>query len=338
MKRTQAEKLLGGYATGTLTDAERQALFTAALDHQEVFDALMDEEVLRELLADPAAKAQLLAALSPRQPLRADPFWLRSVVLGAAAGLIVAVTAGLAFRRSLERTPPQLRQEQEKPAAPKAVETAPAPPSTVRPAQKAPPLQTAVQPTAPEAAANRPAPAPAPLESAPAAAPVPVAGAYRAQSTTPREKALEEAAKKVEAPRSAGAAPEMAGSVAPAARAKAADADRMAARRAFRAPTWTLEAQADGRTLVTVTALPRPQVVLLRRGTAGVEVLKLQSSEVPGGALLQWRAEVRLGPGDVLDLYLLDRPVADPARLPDTGPVDGFLARIHPAARKEPPR
>ena len=44
-------KLLGGYATGTLTDEERNLLFSAALEHQELFDALADEEALRELLA-----------------------------------------------------------------------------------------------------------------------------------------------------------------------------------------------------------------------------------------------------------------------------------------------
>ena len=44
MKPTEAAKLLGGYATGTLSEAERQALFAAALDRQELFDALMDEE------------------------------------------------------------------------------------------------------------------------------------------------------------------------------------------------------------------------------------------------------------------------------------------------------
>jgi hypothetical protein len=50
-------------------------------------------------------------------------------------------------------------------------------------------------------------------------------------------------------------------------------------------------------------------------------------------ALVQGRAELRLAAGDVLDLYLLNAPVAEPARLPETGPVDGFRARIHPAAK-----
>jgi len=63
MKREDIRKLLGGYATGTLTAEERQALFEAALEDQELFDALAKEEPLRELLEDPAARARLLAAL-----------------------------------------------------------------------------------------------------------------------------------------------------------------------------------------------------------------------------------------------------------------------------------
>ena len=63
MKREDIRKLLGGYATGTLTEEERQALFEAALEDQELFDALAKEQPLRDLLEDPAARAQLLAAL-----------------------------------------------------------------------------------------------------------------------------------------------------------------------------------------------------------------------------------------------------------------------------------
>ncbi len=63
MSREGIRKLLGGYATGTLTAEEQQALFEAALDDQELFDALAREQSLRDLLGDPAARAQLLAAL-----------------------------------------------------------------------------------------------------------------------------------------------------------------------------------------------------------------------------------------------------------------------------------
>lgn len=63
MSREDAERLLGGYAAGTLTPEEREALFAAALDDQELFNALAQEEPLRELLEEPAARAQLLRAL-----------------------------------------------------------------------------------------------------------------------------------------------------------------------------------------------------------------------------------------------------------------------------------
>ena len=66
MSRDDIHKLLGGYATGTLTPEEQQALFEAALDDQDLFDALAREQSLRDLLRDPAAKAQVLAALDER--------------------------------------------------------------------------------------------------------------------------------------------------------------------------------------------------------------------------------------------------------------------------------
>ena len=40
MSPEEIKKLLGGYATGTLTAEEQQALFAAALEDQELFDAL----------------------------------------------------------------------------------------------------------------------------------------------------------------------------------------------------------------------------------------------------------------------------------------------------------
>ena len=63
MKPEDARKLLGGYATGTLSVEERKALFEAALADQELFNAVADEEALRELLADPAYRRELVAEL-----------------------------------------------------------------------------------------------------------------------------------------------------------------------------------------------------------------------------------------------------------------------------------
>lgn len=100
-------------------------------------------------------------------------------------------------------------------------------------------------------------------------------------------------------------------------------------------PAWTLEPLPDGLTRVTVVAPARPQPLLLKRGAeGGVEVIRPQADPGPRGAALAWVARVRLAAGDTLDLYLLDAPVPDPARLPETGPVEGYRARIHPPLKK----
>src|SRR5687767_6931316 len=86
MSRDDIQKLLGGYATGTLTPEEQQALFTAALDDQELFDALAREQSLRDLLRDPAAKAHLLTALDQKPA----PWW---ATWWKPAGLATAMAA-----------------------------------------------------------------------------------------------------------------------------------------------------------------------------------------------------------------------------------------------------
>jgi hypothetical protein len=91
MNRDDVEKLLGGYAAGTLTESERQALFAAALEDQQLFESLAAEEPLRELLQDPAAKAQLLAALDDRPA----PWYRRLMrpAFGIAAGAAMVLLA-----------------------------------------------------------------------------------------------------------------------------------------------------------------------------------------------------------------------------------------------------
>jgi hypothetical protein len=77
MSREDLEKLLGGYATGTLTPEEQQALFEAALSDQELFNALAREQALRDLLRDPAARVHLLAALDDAPAPRWSALWAR---------------------------------------------------------------------------------------------------------------------------------------------------------------------------------------------------------------------------------------------------------------------
>ena len=107
MNPRDIEKLLGGYATGTLTPEERAALFAAALESQALFDALADEEALRELLADPRARSELLAALRAPAPARRRGIWAwlaaRPVPAALAASiLIAAVTIGVLRQRTGE--------------------------------------------------------------------------------------------------------------------------------------------------------------------------------------------------------------------------------------------
>lgn len=95
MKRDDIEKLLGAYATGTLTAAERAALYEAALADQALYDALLREEPLRELLQDPVARARLLAVLSGQPAglaVRVRTWWRRPAPWAVAGAL---ATAGL---------------------------------------------------------------------------------------------------------------------------------------------------------------------------------------------------------------------------------------------------
>ena len=57
MTADEARKLLGGYATGSLTEAERKVLFEAALQDQELFDELAGEQVLKEVLDEPGTRS-----------------------------------------------------------------------------------------------------------------------------------------------------------------------------------------------------------------------------------------------------------------------------------------
>lgn len=367
MTRIDAEKLLGGHATGTLSEAERQSLFAAALDHQEIFDALMDEEVLRELLADPVAKAQLLAALEPAAARKVVPLWRRTGVLGAAASLLLASLAGIAYLRSPDQAPPVLRQETEKAPAAKAVAPPPtvqAPPPAAR--NRAPLGKAKETPASVLAEVPAPPPPPEPQRNVTSAAGAPMSLSADAS----REKAAEfrradtrdSLAKKAETPKPAAAAVvEVVAAVASLPTARKSKVDRSASgvaalspgvvggvvggvapapaqRVEWKAaaefkPSWSLEARPDGVTRIMVKGPARASVVLLKRGAAGVEVLTPRVLD-PGGEMASWSAETRLAPGDALDLYLLNTPVAEPAKLPETGPVDGFRARIHPASKQ----
>jgi hypothetical protein len=103
MKDEDIQNLLGGFATDTLTDRERELLYTAALKDQKLFDALADEQALRELLRDPASRRQLLAALTPVEKQAGTWEWLtgwmrRPVSLAIAGSAIAALVVMVALR------------------------------------------------------------------------------------------------------------------------------------------------------------------------------------------------------------------------------------------------
>src|SRR5579883_2270346 len=94
MSRDEAKKLLGGYATGTLTREEEQALFAAALEDQELFDALAREQSLRDLLSDSTVRGQVLAALDDHRQSwwqRATHWKMRPMIAGVAAACLAGV-------------------------------------------------------------------------------------------------------------------------------------------------------------------------------------------------------------------------------------------------------
>lgn len=182
MKPEDVNRLLGGYAAGTLTPEEREALCRAALTDQALFDAMADEEALRELLAEPAARAQLLRDLreSPEPRSRRLPAWLRwkpatLALAGSAAALVLVVGV--------------VRYARQEPAAPKLVAQLPQPM-----AQAPPPAPRIAQEAPARMASGKPRRAPAAL---PAAPPAPEKGQAEAETAAP---AMLESEKKLVAP------------------------------------------------------------------------------------------------------------------------------------------
>ena len=152
MRLGQLERLLSGYAAGTLSDEERRALFEAALENQAVFDALAREESLKELLDDPDARQALLDALGQVEPSRRQRmlWWMARPRVWAAAGCTAALVLAVALLMSQRPEPPrQMAARREAPAppgTPAAVEVK-APQREAAPAAEAPVRRTAEKQT-----------------------------------------------------------------------------------------------------------------------------------------------------------------------------------------------
>lgn len=153
MTRDEARKLLSGYATGSLTESERAALFNAALEDQDLFDELAGEQALKELLESPGARDRLVAALTPgvaEQPKHLWWPWAAALACGVAA-----FTVWMMKPRPVE-TPAQMAAVQE--AADKFGPYVETPVQPVEPAPVPKPVPKVSSPKAdPVSATNEPA-------------------------------------------------------------------------------------------------------------------------------------------------------------------------------------
>lgn len=182
MNPEDAKKLLGGYATDTLTSDERRRLFEAALSDQDLFDALAREQALKEALEAPGAREQLLRAARIGRERRASRWIpiLRGPWPWAAAGAAALITIlVVVLVRTEESARPQLAKVESAPAMKSAPVEPPrneayAPkvplPRTVKRAAKpsVPRVQSAPAPPAPAAGEKEEALASPPPAQAPA--------------------------------------------------------------------------------------------------------------------------------------------------------------------------
>lgn len=179
--------LLGGYATGTLTEEEKKSLFEAALHDDALFAALADEQALKELLEDGAVRAQLLRATEePRfTVLGALREWFEHPKSKAlvATGTVLLAVIGVQQVRDVSR--------QQSKTSTMAELRVPAQPPAEAP-------QRAVDPLA--AARQQPAP---PRDSAPKTEPYPAAR----RTSVPQAAVATDVKEKRELERSTAAAP-----------------------------------------------------------------------------------------------------------------------------------
>lgn len=312
------DKLLGGHATGTLTDEEKARLYSAALEDQALFDQLMDEEALRDLLADPLAKARLLETLAPP---RTVPFHRRPWVLGTAASLLL----GLATTWNVLRTKPAPPQPSIPPrpiAEAPTVQAAPAPAALKAPApEKADTSPRASLPAAPVPPAPKAEAAPAPVEAKallgatvareekPAAAAVPAKEETRTVEVVVATAVRDMA--KVETALQASKRTVPAVASLPLGKVDVA-----------LPPQWRLEEAGEGRKRLHLTMRQGGHPYLLCRTEGGVKVVEGEGSGLERTWLLQPTPRARW------DLYVLPKLTADPSRLPEKGLREGWQQRL----------
>ncbi len=125
MTREDIQRLMSGYATGSLSAAERKLLFDAALDDQDLFDQLAHEHSLKEIIDEPGVRDRLIAKLTPAasaaETVRGG--WKRPLGWGLAASFVVGMSLLAVFvtKSSLQmRQVAQLDTSVAQPASPVA--------------------------------------------------------------------------------------------------------------------------------------------------------------------------------------------------------------------------
>lgn len=128
-------KLLGGYATGTLSSEEKQLLFDAALHDDQLFAALADEHALKELLDDSGVRAQVLRATEEPRFTVAGAFrdWFErpKAKALAATGAVLLTVIGVRSIRQADQPEQQVAEVRLSPPAQPA--TGPASPPESKP-------------------------------------------------------------------------------------------------------------------------------------------------------------------------------------------------------------
>lgn len=356
MTRHEAEKLLGGYATGTLTDQEKSALFSAALDQQELFDALVDEEALRELLADPDARRRLLTLL-PEAPVR-TAFWdwlRRPAAIGLAASLAGAAVLGVALWQYSGPKKVAMSQVAE-------VRQTPPPAQPLLKPPEAPQLPVESKAKKTRQASMREEGSIAPLSSAPAvnapSAPPPAAFPARvaAEKAAPPRQFAADLAIKQSAPQGVvggiiGGAPAPSPPVPTkrdasnrivvlgldSAKQEAVPGAAMKAKSSAPEPSYVLEHLAGDTARLNVKSLSGGNVYVVKRTVAGPGVMLAQRTVVGPTGTTEAVYEFPLSQGDVVDLYILPNPEANPAALTPGGPAGAFVRRVYPESKTIPP-
>jgi len=150
MNKEDIQKLIGGYATGTLTDEERKALFEAAIEDQDLFDSLQDEQALKELFDDPFSREQVRSAAAeslPQSQKTSRISWFRRPWIWASAASVALAGILVVALVRWDRMQPQPEQQKQvvasgrQPAAPVVEEKSPPapPPEPEKPLAGKPP-------------------------------------------------------------------------------------------------------------------------------------------------------------------------------------------------------